>query len=68
MYNTKALLFVAGDTLWLDTWDGWTEFLRDSLNGNKNKVLSHFSKDKPIIRSSYYLMPDVFFFYIFFIV
>ncbi|XP_058257341.1 protein ANKUB1-like [Hemibagrus wyckioides] len=40
----------AGDTLCLDTWDGWTEFLRDSLDGHTNKVLCHFSKDKPLLR------------------
>ncbi|XP_053491087.1 protein ANKUB1-like [Ictalurus furcatus] len=40
----------AGDTLCLDTWDGWTELLKDSLEGHENKVQCHFSEDEPILR------------------
>ncbi|KAB5559224.1 hypothetical protein PHYPO_G00026530 [Pangasianodon hypophthalmus] len=53
LYDCNLLSYYAveaGDTLCLDTWDGWTEFLRDSLEGHKNKVQCHFSEDKPILR------------------
>ncbi|KAK2869173.1 hypothetical protein Q7C36_001044 [Tachysurus vachellii] len=46
----------AGDILCLDTWDGWTEFLRDSLEGHKNKVICIFSKDEPVLRKQLTLL------------
>ncbi|XP_053715762.1 protein ANKUB1-like isoform X1 [Synchiropus splendidus] len=39
-----------GAVLYLDTWDGWVEFLQGCLLGNKTTVLSHFSQQKLVIR------------------
>ncbi|KAM9831439.1 protein ANKUB1-like [Neosynchiropus ocellatus] len=39
-----------GAILYLDTWDGWVEFLQGCLLGSKTTVLSHFSQQQLVNR------------------
>ncbi|KAI4898274.1 hypothetical protein NFI96_024408, partial [Prochilodus magdalenae] len=40
----------AGDTLHMDTWDGWTEFLRACFQGHKCRVQCQLSEEKAVLR------------------
>ncbi|KAL4630780.1 protein ANKUB1 [Arapaima gigas] len=53
LYNCNQLNDYAihlGDTLRLDVWDGWAEFLKGCLMGHKHTVQRYLSEEEPVLR------------------
>ncbi|XP_036374855.1 protein ANKUB1-like [Megalops cyprinoides] len=53
LYNCNCLDeygIEVGTTLHLDTWDGWTEFLRGCFLGHRHTVQHYLSEEEPVMR------------------